>query len=339
MTTPGVVTLRMLAREAGFSPATVSRALRGDPRTPEATRLRIAETARSIGYRANPLASAFMAHLRGARKPRYTATMGFLLASRREASAWGYRTYAEHCRRYLETLGYRLEVFLYAEAPMTGARLSKVLWTRGIQGLIVPATRPGVPACELQWEHFATAVIGTRYGMPPFHLAVANHFENVSLAYRELRRQGCSRIGLFIKEVIDEWTHHRMRAGALLAQEETSKRDRVPPLIAPQLDERQFFRWMDRHRPDAVLTAHAEAYGWLVREGWKIPQEVEFANLHLIPDFPDQNGIDQQDEAVCMAAVDLVIGQLSRNERGVPKAPKTVMIDGVWRGRDLQNSA
>jgi LacI family transcriptional regulator len=51
-------TIKDVARAAGVSPATVSRALAGHPRIPEPTRLRIAEVAAKIGYAPNRAAQA-----------------------------------------------------------------------------------------------------------------------------------------------------------------------------------------------------------------------------------------------------------------------------------------
>jgi hypothetical protein len=41
-------------------------------------------------------------------------------------------------------------------------------------------------------------------------------------------------------------------------------------------------------------------------------------------------GIDQKSDLVGAAAVDLVVDQLHRNERGVPALQKLVLIEGVW---------
>ena len=54
--TPPVATLSDIARQVGCSPATVSRALHGNPRISEATRKRVAEVAVQLNYRANATA-------------------------------------------------------------------------------------------------------------------------------------------------------------------------------------------------------------------------------------------------------------------------------------------
>jgi len=55
----GRVQMVDVARMAGVSTATVSRALSGNSSIPEGTRQRIAEIARAIGYKVNPIAASF----------------------------------------------------------------------------------------------------------------------------------------------------------------------------------------------------------------------------------------------------------------------------------------
>ena len=43
------------------------------------------------------------------------------------------------------------------------------------------------------------------------------------------------------------------------------------------------------------------------------------------------SGIDQDVEAVGAGAVEQVVAQLHRNERGVPAKRQTILIPGVWR--------
>lgn len=43
-------------------------------------------------------------------------------------------------------------------------------------------------------------------------------------------------------------------------------------------------------------------------------------------------GIDTRPEKMGAAAVELVVGQIHRNERGSPQIPHTLLLDGIWRG-------
>src|SRR4051812_24644133 len=58
------VTLRDVAKKAGVSAMTVSRALRKHPNISPETRTKVEQAARQLGYRPNPLVSALMSYRR-----------------------------------------------------------------------------------------------------------------------------------------------------------------------------------------------------------------------------------------------------------------------------------
>ena len=54
------------------------------------------------------------------------------------------------------------------------------------------------------------------------------------------------------------------------------------------------------------------------------------AHLDLTAELPGCSGIDQNNERVGAAGVDLVVEQLQSNDFGLPENPKTVLIEGRW---------
>ncbi|HEY8965929.1 MAG TPA: substrate-binding domain-containing protein, partial [Candidatus Methylacidiphilales bacterium] len=91
-----------------------------------------------------------------------------------------------------------------------------------------------------------------------------------------------------------------------------------------------FPRWFAAHRPDAVISPHISGYEWLARLKAAVPEEVGFVHLDLEPGQTRLSGIDQRPEAIGATALDLLTDQLNRNERGVPKDPKLVLIEPSW---------
>jgi transcriptional regulator with XRE-family HTH domain len=71
-------TLRDLAAHLGVSPATVSRALRHDPRITEAVRLRVAKAAAKLGYRRDPKLSQLMSHVRATKQHTFQGTLAWI---------------------------------------------------------------------------------------------------------------------------------------------------------------------------------------------------------------------------------------------------------------------
>jgi hypothetical protein len=64
--------------------------------------------------------------------------------------------------------------------------------------------------------------------------------------------------------------------------------------------------------------------------GYKIPSDCGFAVLDWSDSF-DCAGYDQMHDAVGAAAVDLIVVQLMRNSRGIPEAPRVLLLEGCWR--------
>ncbi len=67
-----------VARAAGVHPATVSRALRDDPRITAPVRRKVRAAAARLGYRKNPLVAALMSARRARTAAGYQATLAFV---------------------------------------------------------------------------------------------------------------------------------------------------------------------------------------------------------------------------------------------------------------------
>jgi hypothetical protein len=96
-------------------------------------------------------------------------------------------------------------------------------------------------------------------------------------------------------------------------------------------DEGQFVRWFKRYRPDALLVNHAPAVRvWLDRLGLQVARDLGLVELE---DHPDQgsSGVYYDPAKIGALGVELLIGLMHRNEKGVPVAPHEVLLTGEWR--------
>ena len=130
------MTIRELAKIAGVSHATVSRALRNDQCQSAATRERIQALALKHGYTTHPVVSKLMAQLSKVRGvPRST------LALVTDWSQWKQHRFLAEIHQGIshrcEMLGYKVEEFALRDYHGSFSRLSKVLYARGIEGIIV----------------------------------------------------------------------------------------------------------------------------------------------------------------------------------------------------------
>jgi len=87
--------------------------------------------------------------------------------------------------------------------------------------------------------------------------------------------------------------------------------------------------WLARCRADALIT-HADYF-----QSWQKTSHAQaLPDVFLIdatPDGPSCAGIDQGEAVIAASAVDLVVAQLLRNERGVPQDAQALLFAGHWR--------
>lgn len=328
-----LITIRQLAVLAGVSPTTVSLALQNHPRLSQATRDRVAKLARQHGYRPDPVTATLMGRLRTARRSREPDRIGYLTWWE-EPEGWRKNSndrnwFKGACDR-TDALGYQIEHIWAREPGMTARRLSKVLYTRAIRGVIIapfPRSRGHV---SLDWEHFSSATISTAITKPDLHRAAHFHFDGVIMTLRTLRQHGYRRVGLANHIGQIERVRYGWLAGYQLHQQGLPKDEQVPPLVLSNWNYKEFIRWFEKYRPEAVISNNADPLHYLIRRGLNVPGEVGFASLDFHPD-EGIAGLDQQHQLIASAAVDLVTAQLQRHETGLPSCPKIVHLRGVWR--------
>ncbi|HSI84648.1 MAG: LacI family DNA-binding transcriptional regulator [Candidatus Methylacidiphilales bacterium] len=332
-------TVRQLAALAGYSRTTVSLALRNHPRIPEATRRHIVQLAEEHGYTPDPLVSKLMTQLRTSRSTRTTDRLVYLTWWQTEE---GWRessndlAYYEGARERTERIGYEFE-HIWAKAPkLTAARLSKILYTRAIRGVIIaPCIRP-MSHVSLDWKYFAAATIGVSVVKPDLHAASHYHYQGMALTLRKVRHHGYKRIGF--TTLADELVRNNngWLAAYLIHQNTLSPENRLKPFLPEGLhyDPAEYARWYEQEKPDAVVSNRLEPLQMLREMGLRVPEDVGYASTDLLQPNNPASGIDQKPRMLAAAAVDLVDMQMQRNEYGLPGFPKKVLLEGTWREGD-----
>ncbi len=315
----------------------VSYALRGLQKvSPELTK-RIRETAASLGYAPDPMLSALIAYRKEASAITKACPLAWLSDSPEDGQWRTHRNfilsyYEAACGRASE-LGYHIEYFWLKEPGMTPSRMSKILYSRGITGLLV-APRPQARGhLNLEWERFSTVTFGYSLARPRFHMTTT-HFSALTVQLmRKLSSLGYRRPGMFMNPFHDERMDHNYVAPFLFEQQRLEKKDRIPPLLHASLE--MLPEWIGKYRPDCIVTDNEDVGDWLSEKGFKIPEEIGVG--HLQSNSVERSGMDHNFPAVGVAAVDLLIGQLQRNERGVPSVRRCLLIEGTWHpGKTLR---
>lgn len=325
-----------IARKAGVGKATVSLALRNDPRLRPETRERIQRIAEKMGYRANPIVSNLMAQLRASRNPRYQATIGIINASAERDGLVTNHTFANWVgglRGRCIELGYETDEFWLQDPALGVERLRQILYARSIRGVVIAAVleHRELPAeFDVLWEDLACVVVGIRPERPTLHFACNDQFSTALHTAWELARLGYVRPGLVIAQAIEENIDYRFSAGFHAGRPAGDPALEIPKLDFRAHDQASFRTWIAKYRPDVIVCTHPEVREWAAAIGLECPRDIGLVHLDLTPALEGWSGMDQNNDTVGAFAVDLVIGQLHRNETGIPKQPKCMMTESQW---------
>jgi len=320
-----------VARAAGVSKMTVSRALRGERGIAPATRQRIAAVAEKLGYRPDPAVSELMGRLRKSR----IAGLERLAWLTTYETIGGWRSNPGTCDMYkgaveqAHKLGYRLEEFSLHTPGMTAKRLSNILYNQSIRGIVLAPLLEHGSIEGFSWQHFATACCGHSLLSPPLHRVSVDQFEVFRIAWRQLAARGYKRIGLCVSATDNARIGYRWQGAQSVEGGMISESDCVPPMITDDWNPPAFFRWYNRHKPDVVLS-FPEAHEWLKSADIRIPRKCGFALLRL-DQAKNMAGVDHRFSDIGAAAVALVVSELSTNQYGIPKIRKSISIEPVWQ--------
>lgn len=334
------VSIREVAKLAGVSHTTVSLALRNDPRITTEVKRRVAKAANQLSYHSHAVVSELMAQLRTIKYKEETATLGFITAWPTQdgwkASPNHRHFYAGVARRAGE-VGYKVEIFWLREPGMTSSRMSKILYTRSIHGLILQSLPKAHGHLSLDWRHFAAVTKGLTVYRPKLHRVISSHYEDMQTVMHQLRKLGYRRPGLVLSADQDERTGRAWLAAYLLQQYDSAVCNRVPAVVLNGVDDfSKFSQWYEHYKPEAILFAGVPVHAWLTKLKLHVPEEVGLVALDWSEEHGDLAGIDADGEAQGMAAVDLLIGQMYAHEYSIPKKEKIVLVSGRWvSGRSL----
>lgn len=326
------VTLRDIAHRLKVSHTTVSRALRNDLQISEAVRQKVQATAKEMGHRPDPLLSALAQYRHGKMTKSISAELAWInwwpdprkLRSYREFNLYWQGAFNE-----AEQSGFRLEEFVIGR-QMSAERLQKILQTRNIRGVLIPPHGGNtVDWGDFDWENFCVVRFGHSVTTPRSHLVTSDQLTDGIIAVENIWNKGYRRIGL----VISETAQTRFSAGYFYRQKVWPPRQRIPAL---ELSEsggsavvRKIHQWLDRYKPDAILTDLRAMPEWLQQSGYEVPKDIGLATLSVLDGGIDA-GINQNSEEIGRAAVQLLISLINHNESGIPRICREVLVEGSW---------
>lgn len=331
------VTLADVARAAGLSTGGASYALRGHPSIPAATAARVREIAARMGYRPDLRVSSLMATIRRSRPLAQRESLAFVWINtprRTENLPVHLQHYVKvissAARQRAEQLGSGLEEFWLGERGLNPNRLNAILRARGISGVLIsPAATHENITIDWDWHTLAPVIIGSTEISPVISRAAHYHFRSVWQTLERLRSENLSRPAAILSESVQSRIH-RMQHAAFITHHPDSSIANSAVKFCESGNLRALAPWLKKLQPDSLIV------GWQVnkttleqlREMAPKARRIVTLDWHPHGVLP---GIDPCNEMIAANAVDIVIAQLHRNERGIASLPTTVLLDGVWR--------
>lgn len=310
-------TLHDVARLAGVSHMTVSRAVRGNHTVAPSTLKKVRQAIEELGYRADPALSALAAY----------RTRG---GGRGQGSVLAYLNcdgdaYSDLVRRgaqaEAERLGYALESHRIQPAPAFQRRLARTLFHRGVRGLLFGPSNTPWTFEGWNWPAFAAVSLGALSHQPAMNTVAMDYFENASRAFELLRTAGCRRIALAIDSSLESRTGHRW-IGGYTAQSPQ------PQLIydQPKISATACRHWIKQHRVDGVLTIHDRVWRAVNTLGIQVVFLNEFECPEELPHFVTDS------QRIGVEGVRLIHHQILNHDFGLPAQTRTVTLQSALVG-------
>jgi len=344
------VTLSDVAKKAGVHVTTVSLALRNHPRLPETTRQRIQALAAEMGYRPDPLLRALVAYRGNNIERRNIPTLAYVTNWN---SRLGWKKVTAHpdffagAEAMANQLGYQLEHFWLNEPGQTQGRLSRMLYARGINGVIIASHgREMGDALEFEWQNFSAVKIDYYPHKPVLHNVTNNQCDIIRVAIQKVKAAGYRRIGFVMHRGWDHAVDHLWTAGYLCEKQHLEAKDQIPAHIFPEehpverwfnesnapveADFDSFEKWFNKHRPEVLISKGTFVLPLLERMKLKVPEDIALELVFLEELSGDIAGVRQNHKTVGAAAVEMLATQLQHNKVGLPGIPTTTFVEGTW---------
>jgi DNA-binding LacI/PurR family transcriptional regulator len=333
------ITLKDIAAKVGVTKTAVSLALRDSPGISQALREKIRRVAGEMGYVADPILQRLANYRWTGETARFQSVIVWLNhwdQPERLRSYHEFEQYWRGAKLAAKRLGYRLEEFTWpADCP--AKRAETMLRERGVLGLLIPPHKPEVNWGDFDWSKFSLMRFGLSARQVDSNLVTADHQRAVVMAINKIHDYGYRRIGLVYDAAHDRSMGGNYYGGVRWAYQLLGIGQIIPPFdaemkmpLSAASTKRQLGAWIKKYQPDAILTTIPETPVFLRGLGYQIPRDVPVASTSPY-DISVDAGIDQCPNAIGQIAAEMLIKQISLNERGAPADPCRILVESRWQ--------
>jgi LacI family transcriptional regulator len=329
------VSIRDLAKAAGVSRTTVSLALRDSHNISAPVRKRIQDLAAQMNYRSHPMLASLMEQIRIKRKLRDEETIAFVTSDLSpddwKTTGWMWEIWkgaAEEANRF----GFRLERFSAGPGGKNSSSLAKVLYHRGIRGLLFGPMPWPHPIFSMPWENFVPVACTVSTGIKELPLVKSNHHRNIVTLFAKLKALGAHSIGAVISEEDDLRIERAWSGGGHSFTLDSA--DVKTNLLRLSHDDAfdEFAAWYRRVKPDVIVGIKTNVIQNFIQKLGLIPGiDIAYASLNVLPDEKVETaGIFQDPFYLGRKAIQYISKSIYDQSLGLPEHSEAIVIDGKF---------
>ncbi len=328
------VTIRQIARELNLSTFTVSAALNDNPKVAEKTRTRVKRKAKAMGYNSNPLLSSALSAVRNAQLEHFQGTIAVV-----ELSEDGdtepmlfHREILKGVKQRASELGFKSELFWIGdgEKALRLPRLQSVLTARGINGILILPLNVAQDMSAFDFSEFSAVQMDHCLIRPQINTILPDHYISMVHTLEHLKQFNYNRIGLCVGDRRDRRIKNKWSAAFQSFMQHYTSYANSEPYIRSVFDKKTFLEWFDKNQPEVIISDKQIVIDWLVESGYRIPDDVGFLRINHTERTAPCAGLDLNPQRLGAAAVETLVGQIHRFEKGVPEYVKTTTIEATW---------
>ncbi|WP_269523109.1 LacI family DNA-binding transcriptional regulator [Coraliomargarita parva] len=313
---------KQLAAHLNMSASAISAALNNKRNIPEATRRRVQEAARELGYTPNA-ASRIMAYRR---HQNVKHNMNIAVLVPKEAKA-GFKRCQTGVRQQADTLGLHLNEIVL-EKGMRHKRLQQILESRSIQGLLLYRFPPDFDL-QLHWSHFGVVAIG--HYPECFNRIILNQHQIATECVLHAIEAGYRRPGLLQRKGNLAQVNYLSLGGYLSAMARLDSSN-PPPVFEYEGTPQAVIDWIKENRIDCLISNVGKLE--LMRSK-RLQAKLDTLGFYALArnsleNPPGTIGVEQDLRAQGAQAVNMLFGMLTRGEYGEAHIPRMTMIEGRW---------
>jgi LacI family transcriptional regulator len=329
-----------IAKKAGISKSAVSLALNGSTMVSEATRKKVEQIAKAMGYERNALVSSMMSSLKREGSSKYSETIALVNGNIDEFALKNHPTLPKYCEGIKDEanrLGYTINEFWLHDSNLNGEQFSRILHSRGIRGGIILGHSFGTvfpKSFENIWQNFYFISAGIKTQQPQLEMVSADHYAITYQAVLKALELGYKRPALVIEENIDNLVDGRFVAGFLRAQMRLSIKQHIPPFLKtdthPNYDN-ELEKWINTYNPDVLLYLLNTTRETLLAKIQKQKKPIKLIQLERRSILQNWIGMEQNNDTVGRIAMRRLADMLSRTSAVVGENSNLVtLVPPTW---------